>query len=81
MQKTLKKLDRAVASFVLKKIEWLSANPSAARYGLEHLPTDLRGLHKYRIGDYRVLFWIDHLQQAITLYRVRHRREIYKFLE
>lgn len=79
-EQDLKKLDRAVASFVLEKIEWLAENPEAARFPLEHLPNDLRGLHKYRVGDWRVLFWIDHHKHIITLYRVRHRKDIYKHL-
>jgi mRNA-degrading endonuclease RelE of RelBE toxin-antitoxin system len=40
----------------------------------------LQGLQKYRIGDWRVLFWVDHQRQAITLYTVEHRSRIYKRL-
>ncbi len=32
-----------------------------------------------RIGDYRVLYDIDDEDQIITLRRVEHRREIYRY--
>jgi mRNA-degrading endonuclease RelE of RelBE toxin-antitoxin system len=44
------------------------------------MPPDLKGLQKYRIGDYRVLFWVDHSARLVTLYAVAHRSAIYKKL-
>jgi len=44
------------------------------------LPKDLVGLHKIRIGDLRVFFWVDHNKKEIVLYFVSHRDEIYKWL-
>lgn len=76
----LRRLDRGVARRVLEKVEWLAEHPETLRYPLRHLPDDLKGLHKYRIGDYRVLLWVDHEGEALTLYGVRHRREIYDLL-
>ncbi len=74
-------LDSSVAIRILKKVKWLAQNPEALRFGLKHMPDDLRGLQKYRIGDYRVLYWVDHDAQQITLYGVEHRRSIYKRLQ
>jgi len=45
------------------------------------MPDDLSGLQKYRIGDWRVLFWVDDSKKEITLYSVKHRKEIYKKLK
>ncbi len=50
------------------------------RIPLRHLPEDLKGLHKYRVGDYRVLLWVDRENEILTLYGVRHRREVYDLL-
>jgi len=47
---------------------------------MKHLPRDLAGLHKYRIGDYRVLFWVSRSQRVLTLYGVEHRRSVYRDL-
>ena len=47
---------------------------------MKYLPSDLKGLHKLRVGDHRVLFWTDHRTQTITLYGVEHRRSVYGHL-
>jgi mRNA-degrading endonuclease RelE of RelBE toxin-antitoxin system len=47
---------------------------------MKHLPRDLAGLRKYRVGAYRVLFWASHAQRVLTLYGVEHRRSVYRDL-
>ena len=61
-------------------MEWLAEHPEALRFPLRHVPEDLKGLHKYRVGDYRVLLWRDREAEVLTLYGVRHRREAYDLL-
>ena len=78
--KDFKKLDSEAALRILKKIEWLSKNPEVLKSPLKNPPKDLKGLQKYRIGDYRILLWINRNKQIITLYGVEHRRSIYKDL-
>ena len=73
-------LDPAVARRVISKVEWLAKHPEVLRFPLRHLPEALKGLHKYRVGDYRVLLWVDHEVGVLTLYGVRHRREVYDLL-
>ena len=34
--------------------------------------------YRLRIGDYRILYDIDDTAQVITIYRVGHRREVYR---
>jgi mRNA interferase RelE/StbE len=76
----LSDLDRSVAQRVVRKIEWLAEHPEALRFPLRHLPEDLMGLHKYQVGDYRVLLWVDRENELLTLYGVRHRRDVYDLL-
>jgi len=76
--KDFKSLDREVALRILKKLDWLSQHPEVLRFSLKNLPKDLKRLQKYRIGDYRVLLWVDHNKHVITLYGVEHRRSIYE---
>lgn len=76
----LRNLDHAVARRVIAKVEWLAEHPEALRSPLRHLPDDLKGLHKYRVGDHRILLWLDREAEVLTLYGVRHRREIYDLL-
>lgn len=66
-----------MAPRVLRKVEWLAEHPESLRFPLRHLPEALKGLHKYRVGDYRVLLWVDHEARVLTLYGVRHRDEVY----
>jgi len=73
-------LDHSVAQRVVRKVEWLAAHPEALRFPLRHLPEDLKGLHKYRVGNYRVLLWVDREDEILTLYGVRHRRDVYDLL-
>lgn len=74
----IKKLDRSVAKRIVEKIEFLAENPRLLKNYLRHMPEDLEGLQKYRIGDWRVLLWADHKNQEIVLYGVDHRGRIYK---
>ena len=34
---------------------------------------------RIRVGDYRVLYRIDDDQRRVTIFRVGHRREVYRF--
>ncbi len=34
--------------------------------------------YRMRVGDYRVLYEIDDSNQTITIYRVKHRRDVYR---
>jgi len=67
-EKDFKSLERDNANRVVKKLEWLSQNPEVLRFPLKHAPRDLKGLQKYRVGDYRILFWVDHNKKAIILH-------------
>jgi mRNA interferase RelE/StbE len=33
---------------------------------------------RLRVGDYRVIYEVEEKEKAITIYRVRHRREVYR---
>lgn len=78
--KDLKNLDRSIAARIIKKLEWLSQHPEVLKFPLKNLPEDLKGLQKYRIGDYRILLFVDNNRQEINLYGVEHRRSVYKDL-
>lgn len=79
--KDIKKLNRQIAKRIIEKVEWLAKHPELLRSPMQHTPKDLEGLQKYRVGDWRVLFWVDHQKKEITLYGVDHRGTIYKKLK
>lgn len=74
----IKKLDHTVAKRIIEKIEDLAQKPELLRHYLKYMPKDLANLQKYRVGDWRVLFWVDSEKKEITLYGIEHRSKVYK---
>jgi len=74
----IKSLDRPIAARIISKIEWLAEHPELLKNPPKHMPEDLNGLQKYRIGNHRVLFWVDRKNKSIVLYGVEHRRSVYR---
>ena len=69
----LKKLDKPVAGRLLTKLEQtLSSDPDAG----EPLRGEFRGLFKYRIGDYRVIY--AKTREGALVLRIKHHREVYR---
>jgi mRNA-degrading endonuclease RelE of RelBE toxin-antitoxin system len=79
-ERDLAHLAPETARRILKKIEWLAARPETIPAPMKHLPRDLAGLRKYRIGDYRGVFWLRPSRHVLTLYGVEHRRSAYRDL-
>lgn len=73
-QKDLDKLSDDITLRISKKLYDLADNPYMR--GVEKLGRN-KG-YRIRIGDYRVVYLIDKKSKAITLIRVRHRREVYR---
>lgn len=61
---------------IIKKIQWLADNFEQ----VQPLPlsANLAGFYKLRVGDYRVIYEVDHVIRIITIDRVGHRRDIYE---
>jgi mRNA interferase RelE/StbE len=79
-ERDYKRLPAEVAERVNTKLDELAEHPEQLRFPLQHLPPHLRGLHKYRVGDYRLLLWPDQEKKRLVLYAIAHRREIYRRL-
>ncbi len=77
----IRRLDRDIAIRIIERVEWLAQHPEALRFPLRHLPHDLKGLHKYKVGDYRILLWVNHTEGVLTLYGAAHRRFVYRELK
>lgn len=60
---------------IARKIKWLQENFEQ----ITPLPLtgNLIGYFKLRIGDYRVIYSIEHSSQTLIIHQVGHRREIY----
>ena len=73
-QKDLDCLQDKVFNNIKSKIMSLSDNPRP--YGIFKL-TNEEG-YRIRIGDYRALYRIDDKSKEVFIYRIKHRREVYR---
>lgn len=76
----LAKIDRPVAQRILEKIDDMATNPETIGHPMGNLPKHLSGLHKLRVGNQRIFFWVDHKKKEITLYFVDKRDHAYEKL-
>ncbi len=77
----LSELDSTIGSAVERKIIWLAQNAAVMIHRrLVGMPYDLAGLCKLRVGDWRVLYWIYHVEKIVRIYRIQHRSEVYRDL-
>lgn len=72
----LSRLDKSIAQRIVDKIEWMSGQMES----ITPVPLKgvLSGFCKLRVGDWRVIYQIDHVEGEICIHRVGHRKEIYK---
>lgn len=72
--KELEKLPKRDLKWITEKIQSLSFNPRPP--GCEKLSA----LERYRIrqGNYRAVCFIENDQMRITIYKIDHRRDVYK---
>ena len=72
----LSKIDKTVAERITDKLTWLSENID----NITPLPLkgDLSGLYKLKVGDWRIIYDIDHKKKVITVHKIGHRKEIYR---
>ncbi len=74
--KDLKKLNRTSVKKIVAKVKnYLIQDP--VKLGTP-LKGNLKGLYRYRIGEYRVIYVIDQAEKKIIILKVNHRRKIYK---
>ncbi|RKX84445.1 MAG: type II toxin-antitoxin system RelE/ParE family toxin [Spirochaetes bacterium] len=74
-EKDLRSIDRQYISRILEAVESLSDNP----FPVQHCK--LYGTnfsYRIRIGNYRVVYQVDSEKKVITVFHVRHRKDIYR---
>lgn len=74
-EKQLNKLSSKERNRALKKLNELKKNHHPS--GTEKL----QGVEGYRLraGDYRILFTFNKAAKEILIYRIKHRKEVYRF--
>ncbi|MGB9714820.1 MAG: type II toxin-antitoxin system RelE family toxin [Thermodesulfovibrionales bacterium] len=73
---SLSYLDKETGQRVLDKLKWFTQNIENIPH--LHLKEKFSGLYKLKVGDWRIIYDINHDEKVITVHKVGHRREIYK---
>jgi mRNA interferase RelE/StbE len=73
--KELAKLQSEIGRKILDSIESLALNPRP-RQSIKL--RESAGSYRLRVGDYRVLYQVDDFDKVIRIYKVGHRREVYR---
>ena len=77
-RKQLKKLGRQSQLEILSYLdERVVGDEDPRRFG-KGLKADLKGLWRYRVGDYRILCQIQDHELIVLVVSVGHRREVYR---
>ncbi len=76
VENDLKPLDISIRKRILGKVQWLSNHAHELPH--EPLSGQWAGTYKLRVGDYRIVYDINHKQKTLIVYAIGHRREIYK---
>ena len=76
-KKQLKKLDAAISKRVLDYLEQIELLDNPRSRG-KALTSNLAGLWRYRVGDYRILCRIRDDKLIITVIEIGHRSTVYR---
>ena len=76
-KKQLKKLDAAISKRVLDYLEQIELLDNPRSRG-KALTSNLSGLWRYRVGDYRILCRICDDKLIITVIKIGHRSTVYR---
>jgi mRNA interferase RelE/StbE len=77
VEKDLRSLPKAAAARIVERIEGLRDEP------LPRQAIKLSGvekLYRIRVGQYRIVYEIDLQSEQVTIYYVRHRKDVYRDL-
>ncbi len=76
VRKDLQHIPPKIVSRIIQKIESFSHQPIPV--GTKKLK-DTQHTFRVRIGDYRIIYQMNQSEKEITICRVRHRKDVYRF--
>ena len=72
----LRLLDRTTSGKIIKRVKThLTRDPEKLGKPLKGV---LKGLHRYRWSDYRIIYAIDKTEGRISVLHVGHRKDVYR---
>lgn len=76
-QADLKNIAPAIRTRLLDKLEWIGENAELIQH--QALQGDeWKGCYKYRVGDYRIIYRMEHPVTKLFVLKVEYRREVYR---
>ncbi len=74
-QEELDQIGKAEGERIAKKLYWIAARVEI----LEHymMTGDWAGSYRYKIGDYRAIYDLDHEEKVMLVIRIGHRKDVY----
>ncbi|HHF42548.1 MAG TPA: type II toxin-antitoxin system RelE/ParE family toxin [Candidatus Aminicenantes bacterium] len=71
----LKALEKQISRKIIERIKnYLAVNPQKLGKPLKGI---LKGLYRYRLGDYRIIYTIDLAERKLIILHIAHRKKIY----
>ena len=70
----LAEVDHALAQRLFDKTKWLASNVENLRH--EPIASDLPGLAKYAVGDWRIFYSIDRADQVLDVHGILHKSRL-----
>jgi mRNA interferase RelE/StbE len=69
-------IDAALAQRLLDKTKWLASNAENLQH--EPLSSDLAGLSKYAVGEWRIFYSIDRVEHQVDVHMIAHRKDVHE---
>lgn len=76
-EKFFKKVPRNIALRILNRVEKISLDPLAPDSNIKKLQDPIAG-YRLRVGDYRVIYLLDHQAKRLIVSKIAHRSEVYQ---
>ena len=70
----LGKIEQVLAQRILDKTKWLASNIENLRH--EPIASDLPGLSKYAVGEWRVFYSIDRKEHLLDVHMIANQQEL-----
>jgi mRNA interferase RelE/StbE len=68
-------VDPGMAQRIVDKTKWLASNADNLRH--EAFEGSLPALHKYAVGDWRIVYSIDRGEHVVTIHLIGQRQQLY----
>ncbi len=69
---------RKLAADLKRRVDLQARTLETQPYSGKRLRGEFEGSYSLRIGDYRVIYWVDETSKKIVLLTVAHRRTVYE---